>query len=132
MKAVVLIARILLGLIFFIFGLNNILLFLHMPPPAGDALSYMTVLMTHGVFKVIGLLMVISGLLLLVGRFVPLALTILAPILVNILIYHALIDPAGGVGGAVPGLVATVLEVFLIGVYRKSFYTLFHPAPEVF
>ena len=132
MKIVVLVARLLLGLMFFVFGLNNILHFMPMPPmPPSDAVTYSTILMHHGVMTFVGLLMVIAGLLLLVGRFVPLALVILGPILVNILLYHALIDPAGGVKAAIPGIVATFLEGFLITIYRRSFYTLFHPAPEI-
>jgi hypothetical protein len=86
--------------------------------------------MTHHFMTFVGLLMVISGLLLLVGRFVPLALTLLGPILVNIPLYHALIDPEGGAKAAVLGIVATALWLFLLLVYRKSFYSLLHPAPE--
>ncbi len=132
MKIVVLIARLLLGLIFFVFGLNNILHFMPMPAmPPSDATTYSMILVHHGVMTFVGLLMVIAGLLLLVGRFVPLALVILGPILINILLYHALIDPQGGAKAAIPGIVATVLEVVLITVYRRSFYTLFYPAPEI-
>jgi uncharacterized membrane protein YphA (DoxX/SURF4 family) len=126
MKVATLIARILLGLMFFIFGLNNILHFIPMPPPTGDAGIYMTILGTHKFFNFIGLLMIIAGLLLLVGRFVPMALVILGPILVNILMYHLLLDPHG----IAPGLFATVLELFLILVYRRSFLGLFDAAPE--
>jgi uncharacterized membrane protein YphA (DoxX/SURF4 family) len=133
MKIAVLVARILLGLIFFVFGANNVLHFLPMPAmKPSDGTTFSMLLISHHYMTVVGLLMVISGLLLLVGRFVPLALTILGPILVNILMYHAMMQPEAGVGAAIPGIVATVLEVFLILVYRKSFYTLFHPAPEVY
>lgn len=125
MKNAVLIARVLLGLIFFIFGLNAILNFLPMPMPTGDAGLYMGLLVTHRIMTFVGVLMTLAGLLLLVGRFVPLALTVLAPILVNILIFHITMNPAG----IAPGLVATVLELFLLGVYRNSFFALFHPAP---
>ncbi len=130
MKILVLAARILLGLVFFVFGLNNILHFLHMPVPTGDPGAYLGVLAKHGVFTIIGLLMIVSGVLLLVGRFVPLALTVLAPIIVNIVLYHVLIDPGAGVGAAVPAILVSVLEVFLLVIYRRSFYTLFHPSPE--
>jgi uncharacterized membrane protein YphA (DoxX/SURF4 family) len=133
MKIAVLVARILLGLIFFVFGANDIVPFLHMPPmPPSDATTFATIMISHHYMTFVGLLMVIAGVLLLVGRFVPLALTLLGPILVNILLYHALLAPEAGVGAAIPGLVATVLELFLILVYRKSFYTLFYPAPEVY
>jgi uncharacterized membrane protein YphA (DoxX/SURF4 family) len=127
MKKVILTARLLLGLIFFVFGLNNILHFLKMPPPEGDALTYMMILSSHNIMAFVGLLMVIAGLLLLVGRFVPLALVLLGPILVNILLYHALLWPHG----AVPGLFATLLELYLIWAYRFSFRGLFDAAPEV-
>lgn len=131
MKIAVLVVRLLLGLVFAFFGSNNILGFLKMPPmPPSDAASFSSILIAHHFMTFVGLLMVIAGLLLLVGRFVPLALTLLGPILVNILLYHALIDPEGGVKAAIPGIVATVLWLFLLVVYRKSFYTLFHPAPE--
>jgi len=132
MKLAVVIARILLGFIFAFFGSNLILGFLKMHAmPPGDAASFSAILARHHFMTFVGLLMVVAGILLLVGRFVPFALTLLGPILVNILLYHALIDPEAGVGAAIPGLVATALELFLIAVYRKSFYSLFHPAPEV-
>lgn len=128
MKIAALIARILLGAMFLFFGLNDILGFLHMPEMPGQSGVFLGLLATTKYMTFVGVLMSLSGLLLLVGRFVPLALTILAPILVNILLFHFLIAH----GGAALGLIATVLEVFLIAVYRKSFYTLFHPAPEVY
>ena len=127
MKIAILIARVLLGLMFFVLGLNNILHFLQMPIPGGDAGTYMSVLAGHGVMNFVGLLMVIAGLLLLVGRYVPLALTILGPILVNILLFHFLIAH----GGAGLGLLATLLELFLIWAYRFSFRGLLDAAPEV-
>jgi len=128
MKIAAIVARILLGATFLFFGLNDILGFITMPPMPGQAGEFAGLLIATKYMAFVGVLMVISGLLLLVGRFVPLALTILAPILVNILLFHFLIAH----GGAAMGLVATALELFLMSVYRKSFYTLFHPAPEVF
>jgi len=128
MKIPILIARILLGLIFFVFGLNSILHFMPTPPmPPSDATTFATILMTSRYMTFVGLLDVIAGLLLLVGRFVPLALVILGPILVNILLFHFLLMH----GGAAIGLVATVLELFLIWAYRLSFRGLFDAAPEV-
>jgi uncharacterized membrane protein YphA (DoxX/SURF4 family) len=128
MKVAVLIARILLGLVFFVFGLNNILHFMKMGPPPGDAGTFATLLATHNFMTFVGLLMVIAGLLLLVGRYVPLALVILGPILVNILLFHLLFTGGAGIG---PGLVSTILEIFLIWAYRLSFRGLFDAAPEV-
>jgi hypothetical protein len=96
-----------------------------MQPPPGDAGTYLGILVSHNVMSFVGLLMVIAGILLLVGRFVPLALVLLGPIVVNILLFHFLIAH----GGAAPGLVATVLELFLIWAYRLSFRGIFDAAP---
>ena len=125
MRYAILAARVLLGLIFLVFGANHIVPFLPMPPMAGDAGVFATVLFVHKYFAVIGLLEVIAGLLLLVGRFVPLALTILGPIIVNILLFSALIAHGGL---AIPVLVA-VLELSLVFDYRLSFIGIFSPGP---
>ncbi len=127
MGKVILVARILLGLMFFIFGLNGLLQFLHMPMPTGDAGTLMTIMSGHGWLKFVSVLQVIGGLLLLVGRYVPLGLVILGPIVVNILLYHFLMEPTG----MAPGVLAAVLEIFLIWAYRLSFRGLFDAAPEV-
>jgi putative oxidoreductase len=127
MKYVLLSARILLGLIFFVFGLNNILHFLPAPAmPPSDATTLSTILMTHGWMTFVGVLMVISGLLLLVGRFVPLALTILAPIIVNICLFHILLMPHG----FVPAIIVTILEITLLFAYYRSFLPLLAANPE--
>lgn len=123
MKYVPLAARLLLGLIFFVFGLNNILHFLHMPYPSGDALTWFGIMAAHGWMTFVGVVMTIAGLLLLVGRFVPLALAMLAPVIVNILLYHALLWPHG----AAPAIIVAVLEVVLLVFYYRSFLPLFVP-----
>ena len=128
MGKAVLVVRILLGAIFVFFGLNIVLNFLHAPVPPGDAGLFATILAQHKYMTVVGLLQITGGLLLLVGRFVPLGLTILAPILFNILLFH--ITLMGGVG-IVPGLVCTALELFLIWAYRRSFLGLLDAAPEI-
>ena len=128
MKIAVLIARIMLGLLFFVFGLNGILHFMHPPPmPPSDSTTFITILMNTGYMTFVALLMLIAGLLLLVGRFVPLALTILGPILVNILLFHFMLMH----GGATFGIGATIVELFLIYAYRRSFMGLFDAAPEI-
>src|SRR5919197_468903 len=105
MKIITIIARILLGLVFVVFGSNAFLNFIPMPPiPQSLAGDYTRVFLASGYVYVIGAFQVISGLLLLIGRFVPLALTILAGIIVNILIFHALMAPEG----SPPGIVVTV------------------------
>jgi hypothetical protein len=127
MKYVIPTCRILLGLIFFVFGLNNILHFLKMPPmPPSDAATWSNIMMVHGWMTFVGVIMTIGGLLLLVGRFVPLALTLLAPVIVNILVYHALLMHAGFQIGAL----AAVLEIVLIIAYFRSFAPLFVPDPK--
>ena len=126
MKITVLVCRILLGMMFFIFGLNNILHFIPMPPPSGDALTWIGILGAHHWMTFVGVVMTVAGLLLLVNRSVPLALTLLAPIVVNILLYHALLWPHG----AAPAIAALVLELVLVAVYFRSFLPLLAMNPE--
>jgi len=95
MKKVALVARILLGLIFLLFGLNGFLHFIPMPPPTGLAGQYFTVLFVSHYLVLVLLVQVIGGILLLANRFVPLAIALLGPVLVNILMFHFLLAPAG-------------------------------------
>lgn len=117
MKYVVLACRILLGLVFFVFGLNIFFHFIPTPAPAGDPGNLMMLMFNHGWFKLIGSLEILGGLLLLVGRFVPLGLTILAPLLVNIVLFHATLDRAG----LAPALFWTMMEIYLIYAYWPCF-----------
>lgn len=127
MKYAVLIARLLLGVVFVFFGCNGILHFLKMDVPPGDAGLFLTLLATHKFMTFIALLQVVGGLLLLVGRFVPLALTMLGPIVVNIFLYHLLFTAAG-----LPvAVVIVILEAFLIVAYRSAFRGIFSAGPEV-
>jgi uncharacterized membrane protein YphA (DoxX/SURF4 family) len=126
MKIAVIIARILLGLVFLVYGLNDFFHFIPMPPIPGDAGVLVTILYTHGWLIFHGLLYVIAGVLLLVGRYVPVALVILGPIIVNILVFHLTLFPAG-IG---PGLVCAVLEIFLIYAYWPAFQGIFVPRME--
>ena len=125
MKIAVIIARILLGLPFLIFGLNNFFHFMPVTPPPGDAGILVGIMYTHGWLLFHGLLYVIAGVLLLVGRYVPVALVILGPIIVNILVFHLTLTP--GIG---PGLVCAVLEIFLIYAYWPAFRGIFTPKME--
>src|SRR5438270_9390076 len=96
MKIATIIARSLLGLIFVVFGSNIFLHFIPMPPPPeGPAREFMTALFVSHYLYLVGALQVAGGLLLLTGRWVPLALTPLGPVIVNILSFHVLMAPAG-------------------------------------
>lgn len=96
MKIAALIARILLGLIFFVFGLNGFLNFIPMgPPPAGLAGQFIAALFQSHYLVVVAGIQVIGGALLLVNRYVPLALVILGPVIVNILMFHLLLERNG-------------------------------------
>ena len=125
MKIAILIARILLGLVFFASGVVSILNLGKMGGMPTDATTFLTLMVAHNYTKFTALLMVTGGLLLLVGRFVPIGLVLLGPILVNILLFHLLF----GVPGILTGLVCTLLELFLIWVYWSSFRELFRAAP---
>jgi uncharacterized membrane protein YphA (DoxX/SURF4 family) len=120
MRHIVTLARILLGLVFFVFGLNGFLNFIPMPPPQGAGAAFLGALAATGyLFPLLMATQTLSGLLLLTGRWVPLALTLLAPVVVNIVAYHLALDPAG-----LPlALFALGLGVFLAWAYRDSFRT---------
>jgi putative oxidoreductase len=92
--------------------------FIPMPPiPQNLAGDFVKVFFASGYVYVIGGLQVFGGLLLLIGRFVPLGLTILGAIIVNILLFHILMAPEG----FPPAIVVTVLELFLLWRYRDAF-----------
>lgn len=95
MKIASTIARYLLGVIFLVFGLNGFLHFMPMPLPPGVAGQFFMALGVSHYFVVVFLLQVVAAVLLLAGRYVPLALSIIAPIVVNILCYHAFMAPGG-------------------------------------
>ncbi|MBN9617628.1 MAG: hypothetical protein BGO25_19365 [Acidobacteriales bacterium 59-55] len=121
MKAAVLIARNLLGLIFLVFGLNGFFHFIPMPPPSGLAGQYMGALFVSHALVVIFLLEIAGGALLLVNRFVPLALVLLGPVLVNILIFHFLMARAG-----LPmAFFVTLLWLIVFAGVRRAFRGIF-------
>jgi len=124
MKIATLIARILLGLVFVVFGSNFFLHFIPQPPPPpGLAGDYVKVFAASGYMYVVGVLQLLSGLLLLIGRFVPLALTVLAAMIFNILVFHILMAPEG-----LPiAIVVAVLDLFLIWSYRDRFAGILTP-----
>ena len=96
MKIIALVARYLLGLAFLIFGLNGFLHFIPLPPPKSAlAGQYLGSLAASGYMVPVFLLQVVPAVLLLAGWFVPLALVLLAPVLVNIVLFHGLMAPEG-------------------------------------
>ena len=128
MRIVVIIARVLLGLVFFVFGLNGFLQFMPNPPPTPAAGAFFGALIaTHYMFFLIFGTQVLGGALLLIGVAVPFALTILAPVIVNILCFHIYLSPA-----LLPmALVVAAFELFLVWYYRAAFAPLFSSASRV-
>lgn len=122
MKIVTIIARVLLGLMFVVFGFNGFFHFLHMPPPTNPAaIQFFTALSATGYMHVIFAFQIIGGLLVLLGFFAPLGLAILAPIIVNIVLFHVFMAPDG-----LPlAIVTALLELFLIWRYWANFAGLF-------
>jgi uncharacterized membrane protein YphA (DoxX/SURF4 family) len=113
-------ARILMGLIFFVFGLNGFLNFIPPPrtPMPEGAIAFIGALMRTGyLFRLIMGTQLIVGILLLLNLFVPLALALIAPIIVGIITFHIFLAPSGLLMAAV----VFILEVYLVWVYRKAF-----------
>lgn len=113
--------RVLFGLFMLVFGINKFVGFLEMPVIPGDGGELMRIYAQSGFLKIIGVLEIIFGLLLIVGKFVPLSLTFLVAIMTNAVIFHILHDP-GGVGGGAVGL---LMGLFLVFMYRDEFDDLF-------
>jgi len=121
MKIAVLVARILLGLVFLVFGLNGFLNFLHAPVPTGPAGQYMGVMFGSFYMYFVSLVQLVGGVLLLSGQFIPLALVLLGPVLVNILLFHISFLPSG----LPPGILSTVLWFIIFFGYRRAFAGIF-------
>jgi hypothetical protein len=121
MKVASTIARYLLGVIFLTFGLNGFLHFIPMPPPAGVAGQFFGALFVSKFYVPIFALQILAAVLLLANRYVPLALTILAAVIFNILCFHILMAPAG-----LPlALFVAVLWVLVFVNVRQAFSGLF-------
>jgi hypothetical protein len=117
MKILTVISRFLLGLIFLVFGLNGFLHFIQSALPSGTAGQFVGALVASNYLVVVFLLQLVSAILLLVNRHVPLALTLLAPIIVNILMFHIMMAPSG----LVLALVVTVLWCAVSLSVRSAF-----------
>jgi putative oxidoreductase len=122
MKIITIIVRVLLGLMFVVFGSNIFLHFIPMSPPKPSlATDFSKALMESRYMYVVGALQVLGGLLLLIGRYVPLGLVLLGPVIVNILLFHIFLEPT-----RLPmAIVVSVLALFLLWRYRANFAGLF-------
>jgi putative oxidoreductase len=118
MKIATIIARTLLGLIFAVFGSNAFLHFIPMPPPpAGLAGDFFKALFASHYFYVVAIVQVAGGLIVLSGRFTALGLTLLGPVIVNILCFHIFLNSDG-----LPlALVVAALALFLLWQNRSAF-----------
>jgi hypothetical protein len=115
MNIVSLIARILLGLLFLVFGLNGFLHFIPMGPmPTGPAGQFVAALMQTHYMSVVFVLELVPGILLLLNRYVPLALTLLAPVIVNIVLFHVFMAPAG-LAMAIIACILWILAAYKVG-----------------
>ena len=115
MKIAALICRILLALIFLLFGSNVFFHFIPMQPMSGTAGDFTTALLVSHYVYVVGVLEVIPAILLLVNRYVPLALTLLAPVIVNIFFFHVFMSPAG-----LPMAIIVIILWIIIAISVKS------------
>jgi putative oxidoreductase len=129
MKIASIVARYLLGLMFVVFGLNGFLNFIHQPPPPNPlAIQFFVAISSSHLAAFFFAVQLIGGLLLLSGYFVPLALTLLAAELYNILAFHLTLAPAS----ILPALVACVMWVLVFVQYHESFKGILaaKPAPK--
>ena len=123
MKVLEIIARVLLGLVFVFFGSNAFFNFLHAPPMTGPSGDFINAMMVTGYVKVVGFCQVAGGLFLLIGRFIPLGLTLLGPVIVNILCFHIFLNHEGWQIAAV----VAALALFLLWRHRANFAGLLKP-----
>lgn len=112
--------RILLGLFMLVFGINKFVGFMSFPEIPGDGGTLMTIYATSGFIKIIGVLEILFGIALLLGKYVPLALTFLTAIMFNAAVFHALHD-LPNIGGAMVGLILCLALIFM---YRDRFTSL--------
>ena len=127
MRITSIVARYLLGLTFTVFGLNGFFNFIPQGPPLANplAMQFLVAVSASHFAAFFFAMQVLGGLLLLSGYFVPLALTVLAAELYNILAFHLTLAPAS----IPPALVACVLWVLVFLQYRQSFKGIFSAKP---
>ena len=117
------IARIILGIVLIIFGLNKFLNFMSMPPMEGDAATFMGGLRVSGyMFPLLGIIEILVGVLLILNKAVPFALILLAPLAVNMVLFHVAMAPAG----ILPAAIVFVLNAYLMYTDWDKFKDLFN------
>ena len=122
MKIVTLIARILMGLVLVVFGLNGFLNFISTGPmPTGPAGQFLGALVQSHYFWVVSAVQIAGGVLLLTNQFVPLALLLIGPVIVNIICFHVFLNPTG----VAPAVVVTVLWLIVFYGNRQHFSGIF-------
>ena len=126
MKILTNVSRFLLGFIFLVFGLNGFLHFIPMPPPSGVAGQFLGSMFVTKYLLFVFAIQLIGGVLLLINRYVPIALTILGPIIVNILLFHGLMNP-DGLGLA---LFVTILWAVVFASVHSAFAGIFQARVE--
>jgi hypothetical protein len=113
-------ARVLHGIVFFGFGLNGLLHLFPLPPAQGAAAVFINGLVaSRYFFPLLFVIYLVTGTALVIGRFVPLALTVLAPVIVNVAVMHLFVPSSGAEIGLAS--IVTVLEIFLAWSYRTAF-----------
>ena len=126
MKILTNVSRFLLGFIFLVFGLNGFLHFIPMPPPSGVSGQFLGSMFVTKYLLFVFAIQLIGGVLLLINRYVPLALTILGPIIVNILLFHGLMNPEG----LRLALFVTILWAVVFASVRSAFAGIFEARVE--
>src|ERR1700722_5890521 len=121
MKIATLIARYLMGLLFTLFGLNGFFNFLPATPLPPQAVQFFTILVTSHYMLPIFVLQLVCGILFLINRYVPLALALIAPVIVNILLFHLTMNPSG----IVPGAIAAICWLIVFSSVRPAFTGIF-------
>ncbi len=118
MSKVKMIVRILLGIMLVVFGLNKFLQFMPMPPLPQEAAEFMGALVKSGyLMTVVAVVEIITGILLLFNKYVPLALVLVFPVLLNAFLFHLFLD-LSGIGGAA---FAVAMNVYLFFSRKESY-----------
>lgn len=125
MKKAFVVLRLLMGLIFVVFGLNGFFNFIQPPPPTEQGMAFLGALFATGyMFPLIKIIEIVGGVALLTGRFVPLALIVLAPIVVNIGLYHTILDFGSG---SVMAYFLVFASLAVAHSYKSSFKAVLNP-----